>query len=178
MASQSLYSDDVQHNLISGSRAGKRARPLDETSTSRRQCRVLPERCGLCNSAHRLRKEVLDHYPASQAVQHRLLCTSDHGVPQRRERFFLVAILAEFVREGVSLESIFPKPLRYKAGQCQEAQQVLRRVPRESFNPLCQARTIGFLHKRAVRGDPILDESKQSTTFKRNLEHARGQDTV
>ena len=48
-------------------------------------------------------------------VRTKLLRTSDHGVPQKRRRLFLVAIRADSIRADANLEMMWPEPIPHQA---------------------------------------------------------------
>ena len=41
--------------------------------------------------------------------------TCDHGLPQKRERLYIIAVLREHLQPDVQLKSVFPEPL-HEAG--------------------------------------------------------------
>ena len=46
-----------------------------------------------------------------QAVRTKILCTSFHGLPQRRERFFLIAVRLDSLNPSFDLDNIWPEDL-------------------------------------------------------------------
>lgn len=50
-----------------------------------------------------------------EVVLHKLLTTSQHGIPQKRERVYVLGIRKDSINPQMSLDDIFPPPLKSPA---------------------------------------------------------------
>lgn len=122
----------------------------DRVVTERPRAFVLENVPGLIRKQHRADFEsaVAIFKEAGYVVLHKLLTTSQHGIPQKRERVYVLGIRKDSINPQMSLDDIFPPPLKSPVNL-----------------PM-------FLQKEPFPKLEILDETNQCNTFKENLQFA------